>query len=163
MGYEHCGEKQAHHRQHRQKRPAGALGGLENLAEREGARDLVDGVPERAYAGGGLDLLAEAGVVPHVGVEVGLGALLAEPGFLLDLGGAQLVRLVEQADLVCGEEGQDQHARDCDAGGQQCAHLFERAGYPARVLIRGVSVRYLRRPGLIFWFSPACGRCAGCA
>ena len=79
VGYEHCGEKQAHHRQHRQKRPAGALGGLENLAEREGARDLVDGVPERAYACCGLDLLAEAGVVPHVGVEVGLGALLAEP------------------------------------------------------------------------------------
>jgi hypothetical protein len=31
---------------------------------------------------------------------------------------------VEKADLVGCEEGHDQHARDGDAGAQQCAHLF---------------------------------------
>ena len=123
LGDEQGREEEAREGECGQDGPAGALDGLEQLPERERLGDLVDGVPERAYAGGGLDLLAEAGVVPHVGVEVGLGALLAEPGFLLDLGGLELVRLVQQAHLVRGEEGQHEPARHGRQGVEEGAHV----------------------------------------
>lgn len=127
LGDEEGWKEEARERHGGQHGPACALYGPEQLSEWERLCDLVDGVPERAYAGCGLDLLADARVVSHVGVEVRLGALLAEPRLLFDFCRLELVRLVEQAHLVRSEEGKDEAARHCGEGVQEGAHS---AGWP---------------------------------
>ena len=105
------GEAEAREGSGGQHRPGEPLRQRHDVGGGHGARHLLEGVPERPDARGGLHLLAQGAVVAHVGVELGLGALGAQPGLLLDPLLLEQVRGVQHAQFLHGEGGQQDRRR----------------------------------------------------
>ena len=122
------GQAQTGEREREQEGPGEPLQQGGGVRRGEASRRLLQGVPQRPYAGGGLHLLAQGVVVAHVGVELGLGALGTEPGLLLNLGALQLVRAVHDAQLVDGEGGE----QDGNADGGEMVHKVPHGATAAR-------------------------------
>lgn len=84
--------------------------------------ELAEGEHERADPSVVLDGDAEVGVEVHVGEEVGVGALLAEPALAVEAGGHGPVDLVQEAELVDAHDAEPHPEAE---GGERDQELAE--------------------------------------